>query len=263
MASVFAAGRWKNLRRRAARRLLLNVLRSYPSELDRLDALDGLAREFGHGLCLASAFWSCDPEFQTAAEKLCEMGIKMKPGKFILYRMAQSVRDLAGDTVECGSFMGQGSFLICMGTGNRSERKHHIFDSFEGLSAPTAQDMRQEWSKQKFAKHDMSVPLPAVQGRLRDFPWVSYYPGWIPSRFDEVKERRFSLVHIDVDLYQPTRDSLEFFYERMVPGGFLICDDYALVECPGATKAFDDFIADKPERRVVYIGTGQGFIVKR
>ena len=35
--------------------------------------------------------------------------------------------------------------------------------------------------------------------------------GWIPSRFEEVKDKNFSFVHIDVDLYQPTLDSLNFF----------------------------------------------------
>ena len=29
--------------------------------------------------------------------------------------------------------------------------------------------------------------------------------------FDEVKEKKFQFVHIDVDLYQPTLESLNFF----------------------------------------------------
>src|SRR5688572_31529904 len=47
-----------------------------------------------------------------------------------------------------------------------------------------------------------------------------------------------TLFRSDVDVYQPTRDSLEYFYPRLVTGGILVCDDYGW---PGARKAVDDF----------------------
>ncbi|HEX3704868.1 MAG TPA: TylF/MycF/NovP-related O-methyltransferase, partial [Vicinamibacterales bacterium] len=50
------------------------------------------------------------------------------------------------------------------------------------------------------------------------------------------------LLHIDVDLYEPTRDSIAFLYERMNPGGIVVCDDYGFMTCPGATKAIDEFL---------------------
>ena len=50
---------------------------------------------------------------------------------------------------------------------------------------------------------------------LKDFNFIKTYKGWIPERFDEVKDRTFSFVHIDVELYQPTYDSLEFFFPRL------------------------------------------------
>jgi O-methyltransferase len=74
------------------------------------------------------------------------------------------------------------------------------------------------------------------------------------------KHERFSFVHLDVDLYQPTMDSLEFFYGKMSPGNIILCDDYGFVTCPGAKKAMDSFFADKPEE-IVSLPTGQGFVV--
>ena len=52
-----------------------------------------------------------------------------------LMRLTQSV---PGDTAECGSYKGAGSYLICeMNAASTAfKRHHHIFDSFEGLSAP-------------------------------------------------------------------------------------------------------------------------------
>jgi hypothetical protein len=78
-----------------------------------------------------------------------------------------------------------------------------------------------------------------------------------------VEDRRFKLVHIDVDLYQPTRDSVEFFYPRMVPGGVILCDDYGSTRCPGARRAMDEFFFEKPEGPVVDLLNGQGLAIKR
>ncbi len=59
-----------------------------------------------------------------------------------------------------------------------------------------------------------------------------------------------SFVHIDIDLYRPTRDSLEFFYPRMNDGGIIIVDDFALCACPGATRAVEEVLSGKPEQMI-------------
>lgn len=179
---------------------------------------------------------------------------------YVLYSMAKSVANLPGDTAECGVYFGAGSFMICSA---KPDGSHHVFDSFEGLSAPETLDIPNDGRAYKWQAHDLAVSLETVSHNLRSFPAVHYYQGWIPTRFTEVANLRFSFVHIDVDLYQPTRDSLAFFYDRTVPGGIILCDDYGSIHCPGATSAFDEFLADKPEQHVIELTTGQGFIVKR
>ena len=82
-----------------------------------------------------------------------------------------------------------------------------------------------------------------------------------PDRFNEVADRRFSFLHIDVDLYEPTRDSIAFFYPRMNVGGVIICDDYGFATCPGATKAIDEYLRDKPEKMMT-LSDGGGFLIK-
>lgn len=64
-----------------------------------------------------------------------------------------------------------------------------------------------------------------------------------------------------MDLYQPTLDSLEFFYPRMSPGGRILLDDHGLTTCPGATRAAQGYMADRPES-IIQLTTGQAFIVK-
>lgn len=180
---------------------------------------------------------------------------------YFLLSAARLVREkqIPGDSAECGVRFGKGSFFLLQGL-NDSSRPHHIFDSFAGLSDTGTEDEVTTGHK-SWMQGDISVAEEATRQNLAGFPNCNFYKGWIPDRFPEVADRTFALVHIDVDLYQPTLDSLEFFYPRMARGGLIICDDYGFATCPGATKAFDTFFADRSEA-VLPIPTGQCLVWK-
>jgi len=59
----------------------------------------------------------------------------------------------------------------------------------------------------------------------------------------------FALVNIDVDLYNPTKAGLEYFYPLLSPGGVIIVHDYNH-KWPGIKKAADEFAATIPESLV-------------
>ncbi|HEY1068249.1 MAG TPA: TylF/MycF/NovP-related O-methyltransferase [Pirellulales bacterium] len=177
--------------------------------------------------------------------------------KYALRGLLQLATNVPGATAECGVFRGGSSWLICQhfaGTG----RKHYLFDSFEGVSTPGSHDG--SW----WTRGNLAMPEEVARKNLADFPAESlvFMKGWIPDRFPEVEDQTFSFVHIDVDLYEPTRDSIEFFYPRLSPGGVLLCDDDGSINCPGAKKAMDEFFADKPES-IVRLPTGQSFVVRQ
>ena len=175
--------------------------------------------------------------------------------KYALDQLVKVVAVVEGDTVECGGFRGASSYLICRRIAG-SKKTHYIFDSFEGLSKPGPED-GSHWRAGEMASDEAMI-----RENLRDFDYVVYHKGWIPEKFHEVEDRRFSFVHIDVDLYQPTLDSLAFFYPRLTSGGIILCDDYGFITCPGQKKAMDVFFSHKPEP-IVALPTGQGFIIKR
>jgi O-methyltransferase len=172
------------------------------------------------------------------------------------YAVAQLLRiaPATGDTAEVGVWRGAMSWLICCAGDRR--RMHHIFDSFEGLSSPISIDGG-HWQK-----GDLACDEKSVHANLSEFAGsFRTYKGWVPQRFAEIADREFAFVHIDVDLYQPTIDSLSFFYPRMVPGGIIVCDDWGFSSCPGATKACELFLSDKPEK-MVGLSAGAGFMIK-
>ena len=54
---------------------------------------------------------------------------------------------------------------------------------------------------------------------------------------------RVALLHLDMDVYEPTRAALELLWDRLVKGGIVVVDDYNAVG--GATRAVDEFLKDK------------------
>jgi len=203
--------------------------------------------------------WLQDDEFWRAYRRFEPHNARSAERKFAVYQLVRSLDEVAGDTAECGAFAGATSHFICAA---RATGWHHIFDSFAGLSSPVEQDAVSTSETPAWQAGDLASPLESLRANLADFDRVAVYPGWIPERFAEVGDRRFCFVHIDVDLYQPTRDSLTFFYPRIVEGGMLVCDDYGYLNCPGAKRACDEFAASIPEP-LVHLPTGQALIIKR
>ncbi len=175
----------------------------------------------------------------------------------------------SGDIAECGCAKGLSVVELCLafqqhhpgwqGTG------FHVFDSFAGLSVPGEKDAI-DWSSEE-AEHlslnmrsgQYAFPLNLVRGNVhRLFPRVELHAGWIPHVFSAQPERAYRFVHIDVDLYQPTIDSLDYFFPRLSEGGIVITDDYSW---PGARKAFDEFSV-RNALELHATDTGQAFFVK-
>lgn len=173
--------------------------------------------------------------------------------KYMLRQLLALVDPVPGDTAECGVYVGASSWFICEHF-RSSGRAHHGFDSWEGLPQPDAID-GSFWQE-----GDLRSREEDARELLRPFD-AHLYRGLIPERFPEVADRTFAFVHIDVDLYQPTRDSLEFFYPRMTPGGVILLDDHGLTTCPGATKAAEEYMAGQRES-LVLLTTGQAMIQK-
>jgi O-methyltransferase len=205
--------------------------------------------------------WPANESFQQASEMWQAVPGLPDDRRFFLISTAASVRNVEGDTADIGVRFGTSSFFILRGI-DAPARQHHMFDSFEGLSEPTPEDNAAD-KQTAWQKGHLLAEEEVTKSNLHMYAdRCHYYKGWIPARFAEVKDRRFAFVHIDVDLYQPTRDTLEFFYPRVNPGGVMVCDDYGSTLCHGARKAMDEFMADKPES-LFQIPTGQALVVKR
>ena len=201
--------------------------------------------------------WMSDSQFNKYLEKFDEFGRFNTYRRWNLFQLLKFTENVEGHTAECGVYTGASSWLICNynAQNNFLSKNHHLFDSFEGLSSPGKYD-GQHWNK-----GSLNASIKLVKENLSEFSNIIFHPGWIPERFNEVYDVKFSFVHVDLDLYEPSLDSFSFFYDRLSEGGILLCDDYGFSTCPGATKAMDEFMANKKEK-IIALASGGAFIIK-
>lgn len=169
---------------------------------------------------------------------------------FLVHSLARSTAGLPGSMAEVGVYEGGTAKMICEAKG---ESPLHLFDTFEGLPESSAADRRVHVTGQ------YACSLDSVRTYLGGYSNVLFHKGRFPDGVASLVNEKFSFVHFDVDLYQSTLDCLEFFYERMLPGGVMLSHDYSILV--GVRQAFAEFLADKPEE-LVELPSTQCLIIK-
>lgn len=164
--------------------------------------------------------------------------------------LVQKTKKISGDVAEVGVFKGGTAKIIAQLKGKKNL---YLFDTFEGLPDRTKHD------DAVLYKGRFNVFFEEVKAYFKNEKGVFFYKGIFPQTAASIENKHFSFVHLDVDLYRSTLDSLKFFYPRMSKGGVIISHDYMTIE--GVSKAFDKFFEDKPEA-IIELSGSQCLVVK-
>ena len=135
---------------------------------------------------------------------------------------------------------------------NDVPKKVYGFDSFEGFGDRAQFDATENSSIEtqgSFADTSYELVKSKID-RLNLGDQVIIIKGFFSSSLRTVEDRKFCFVHLDCDLYQAYLDCISFFYDRMVPGGVILFDEYNDPPWPGCNRAVDEFLLDKPERLI-------------
>jgi hypothetical protein len=167
----------------------------------------------------------------------------------------RACRGLGGTMAEAGVFAGASARLICEAKGDVPLR---LFDLFETLQAPA--DAGEPERSGELRRHFGAVhgTRAGVERLLAPYPGVHVHAGVFPDTARGLEDERFSFVHLDLDLEPSTRDALEFFHPRLLPGGIIIGDDYA---DPAVRRTFEAYFAGRADT-LVALPWGQGMVVK-
>ncbi len=192
-----------------------------------------LLRDIGFALDMQLLAAYKEPQELTLIRRVKrESDIYLTAGEaYMVYTLARAQSHLEGEMAEVGVYRGGSSKLICEAKG---EVPLHLFDTFQGLPETHAHD-------RGFFQRGLFVGrLESVQSYLKAYPQVFFYPGLFPETAEPIREKRFSFVHLDVDIYPSMKAALTFFAPRLAPGGLILVHDY---QYPGVRRAFEEVFA--------------------
>ena len=157
--------------------------------------------------------------------------------------IAKGVR---GDFIEAGVWRGGVSIFMraLLRVHGVRDRKVFLADSFAGLPPPNP-DYPLDAGSNAHEQPLLAVPLERVKRNFSTYDLlddqVEFLEGWFSDTLPGVRDRTWSVVRLDGDLYQSTMVSLENLYPGLSRGGYLIVDDYGTVEaCRAAVTDFRD-----------------------
>ncbi|MFE2058953.1 TylF/MycF/NovP-related O-methyltransferase [Streptomyces sp. NPDC059446] len=167
---------------------------------------------------------------------------------------------IPGDIVECGVWRG-GSMQACARTLlslGETDRDLHLFDTYEGMTPPTAEDLRRDGrpAQELLEAQGKDRPIWAVasledvQAGFEQVPYpkdrVHYVQGKVEDTVPERAPEQISILRLDTDWYASTKHELAHLYSRLVSGGVLLIDDYGYWQ--GSRQAVDEFLEETGEQ---------------
>lgn len=150
--------------------------------------------------------------------------------------------NITGDFLEAGVWRGGASIFMraMLNIWGDTQRKVYVADSFQGLPAP---QLTQDENLNFHLDPTLSVSLDVVKNHFSRFGLlddrVKFMPGWFEDTLRASEPKQLAILRADGDLYKSTMDILDNLYHRVVPGGFVIIDDFGAI--PACRQAVDDF----------------------
>jgi predicted O-methyltransferase YrrM len=170
----------------------------------------------------------------------------------VLYWAAKRTLRLPGDWAECGCYRGYSARVLCEALKvNDHDKKFYLYDLFEHSEGMNHHHMP-----------DHSAELvDKVKARFTDFPGVVVTKGSVPEVLADVSPESISFLHIDMNNAEAELGALEVLFDRVVPGGSIVFDDYGWSDYRPQKLAIDAFLAPRGYE-VLELPTGQGLLIK-
>ena len=165
-----------------------------------------------------------------------------------LHRAVQQVvaNNVPGDIVECGTARGGSAALMGLTLKQLgvTDRTLWLFDTFEGLPAPTADDPDQEIAGLYTGTCLGTIEdVTASLQRLGIYSQAKLVKGLFDETLPVTDVKKIAVLHIDGDWYGSVKSCLVHLYDKVSVGGVIQFDDYGY--WAGARKAVDEFFAGR------------------
>lgn len=201
-----------------------------------------------------------DPAFWPLYHKCRAFTMTSPERLYSLYKAVEYAvqRGVPGDFVECGVWRGGSAMMMVLTLlqNNVRDRKLFLYDTFDGMSAPTEEDRDRSGrpAGQLLAESDRRdtagiwcvSPREEVHANLAStgYPMenIRLVRGKVEDTLPSEAPSTIGILRLDTDWYESTRHELVHLYPLLVTGGVLIIDDYGFWQ--GARKAVDEYFRE-------------------
>lgn len=211
-----------------------------------------------------------EPDFARAYRLAMESGHPYGPDLHVEWRVylpcwaAYNARELEGDFVECGVASGMVSRAVTdyIGFENYPHKTLWLLDTYEGY--PTAQlsaaekaaGLAQTYGTMYVDTYEL------VKGHFAKYgDNVKVIKGMIPGTLPQVTSEKIAYLMLDLNAAEPEAASIDFFWDRLVPGAFVVLDDYGWRPHINQKIALDAF-AKRKGAKIFAVPSGQGLLIK-
>lgn len=205
--------------------------------------------------------WKTDVSFQEVLASIEGHTMVDRYRCFELWKLIeQSAKLEAGSIIEVGVWRGGTGALMARQAKNHGiGDRVYLCDTFTGVVKTSEKD-----SAYRGGEHaDTSVKtVEKLIDRMR-LDNVEILEGIFPDQTGHrVENVRFRFCHVDVDVYESAKGVVNWIWNRMVPGGIMVYDDYGFQGCDGITRYVEEQMALN-DRIVVHNLNGHAIILKR
>jgi O-methyltransferase len=206
--------------------------------------------------------WNLDEAFTSAYSQIKDATLVDKYRCFELWRLVEQCAKLeSGALIEIGVWRGGTAALIATQAKNLGLRdKIYACDTFSGIVKAGEEDPFYLGGEHA-ATSQRSVE--ELFYDVLNLDNIEVLTGIFPEETGgQVENLKFRFCHIDVDVYQSAKDVAEWVWERLVPGGIIVYDDYGGDTTPGIARYVDPQLRLK-DRTVLHNLNGHAIVIKR
>ena len=200
-------------------------------------------------------------QVKLAIEEISLRNLSGIAGTWLFTGLLETLRreGIPGSIAEAGVYQGANAIAALRCSPTLRERTYYLMDSFEGLRNISTLDPNSR--EGEFSDvNDANIKI--LREAIAPYPNANICKGYFEETLPGLSDQSFALAYIDCDLAEPARFCMDWFWDRLTDGGFLLIHDYWFPDFKmpagtpepfrGIKAVADQFLTDKLARFVVF-----------
>jgi len=199
--------------------------------------------------------WLTDSAFLAAYQQIRKFTLVDIYRCYELWSLAQQTSRIDGAILEVGVWRGGSGCLLALAA---PQKTVYLADTFEGVVNAGPRDTRYRGGEHSDTSEEVVRRLLASTGATN----AQLLKGIFPRDTAASISGPVSLLHVDVDVYQSAKDTVEWVLPRLLPGSIIVFDDYGFYGCEGITRYVSELREQHPELVFLHNLNGHAIFIK-